>query len=587
MSVSAAFRTLALNELTSLYGDEAEHCLERILAVCQQHRSQLTGRTGELWNERDVVLITYGDQVQSAGESPLRSLNSFLREHELHDLIGTVHLLPFFPYSSDDGFSVIDYRRVNPKLGDWDDVAALGASFDLMFDLVLNHCSKESEWFRSYLAGRPPYDGYFIEADPQTDLSAVTRPRSSPLLTPCSTSRGTKHLWTTFSDDQLDLNFANPDVLVEMIDVLLSYVGRGARIVRLDAIAYLWKTIGTSCIHLPQTHAVVRLLRKVLDLAAPGTILLTETNVPHEENVSYFGDGDEAHMVYTFSLAPLLLDAFLSEEAGPLNAWLANLQPASRGTAYFNFTASHDGVGVRPLEGLVGSERFDRLITAIRARGGHVSKKRNPDGSESPYELNVTYFSALGPPAESVPDTSSVRDTFRVDAELHVRRFLSSQAMMLALRGVPGVYSHSLLGTPNDISGVERTGRARSINRRKFRRDELDRLLSDSASTAKQVFDGYRRLLEARVAQPAFHPDAAQSFVDAGHPAVIAFRRTSLCGTQSILALTNVSSAPVTLDLKRCCGANDGIDLLGKTTPRAGRVTLKPFGSAWIDFAVT
>jgi sucrose phosphorylase len=574
VSDTAEFRQRALEKLTQLYGDDAPACLERLAAVCQRHRRPPPDQTGELWTERDAVLITYADQIRQAEKPPLQALNSFFNDYAMKELINTVHLLPFFPYSSDDGFSVIDYRRVDPASGNWDDVAELGASYGLMFDLVLNHCSKESKWFQNYLAGNSPYDRYFIDVDPQADLSHVTRPRSAPLLTPFETSRGTKHVWTTFSDDQVDLNFADPAVLVEMIDVLLTFVDRGARIIRLDAIAYLWKKIGSSCIHLPETHTLVKLLRDVLDEVARGTILLTETNVPHEENVSYFGNGDEAHMVYTFSLAPLLLDAFLCEDAGPLNAWLAELEPASPGTTYFNFTASHDGVGVRPMEGLVAAERIDRLISAVRARGGHVSTKRNADGSASPYELNITYFSALGPPDDAPED---------LPPELHVRRFLSSQAVMLALRGIPGIYFHSLVGTPNDSAGVERSGRARSINRRKFDRDELARLLSDAASPAKQVFDGYRYLLAARRRQSAFHPSAAQSFIDTGHSAVIAFQRTSRDGNQQILAVTNVSAHPLELDLSRYTGASTGVDLLGGPATENGHVRLRRYGTAWIN----
>ena len=576
VSSTPEFKQRTLADLTLLYGDAAPACLERLVTVCERHRPETVPPTESLWNECDVVLITYGDQIRSNTATPLAAFRSFLDDESLADLFSTIHLLPFFPYSSDDGFSVIDYRQVDPKLGDWNDIAALNETSSLMFDLVLNHCSSQSRWFRDYLVGTAPFDRFFIEVDPDADVTAVTRPRSLPLLNPFETNRGTRHLWTTFSDDQIDLNFAAADVLIEMIDILLSYVDRGARIIRLDAIAYLWKTIGTSCIHLPETHAVVRLMRDVLDVVAPSTILLTETNVPHEENVSYFGDGDEAHMVYNFSLAPLLLDAFLSQDAGPINAWLANLEPAKPGTAYFNFTASHDGVGVRPLEGLVAPDRFQRLVEAVRARGGHVSTKRNADGSDSPYELNIAYFSALGPPNN---------DLDSVPPELHVRRFVSSQAVMLALRGIPGVYFHSLVGTPNDYAGVQDTGRARSINRRKFRRDELNDRLSDSAAIEKQVFDGYRRLLTMRIEQPAFHPDADQTFVDVGSPAVIAFLRSSCDGQQRILAVTNVTSQSATLRISNCVDSPGGRDLLSgsNTEVCGGDLTLQPFATAWLE----
>ncbi len=470
--------------LKLLYGERAGDCFDKITALVEANRVEPVGEPlDSIWDQRDVVLITYGDQVHfdendTEGESgsettdtksPLAALARFLAEAELDSSINTIHLLPCFPYSSDDGFSVIDYRQIDPALGDWSDVDRLGRDYRLMFDLVLNHISRRSRWFEEYLAGREPFRRFFIEVEPGTDISLVVRPRSLPLLTEVQTAAGPRHVWTTFSDDQIDLNFAEPDVLVEMVDVLLLYLAHGARIVRLDAIAYLWKQLGTSCIHLPQTHEVVKLLRDVADAVSPGTIILTETNVPHEENVSYFGHGDEARMVYQFSLAPLLLEALLSGDGRLLNDWLADMRPTPPGTTVFNFTASHDGVGVRPLEGIMPPDRFERLINAVRARGGHVSTKRGPDGNDSPYELNITYFSALAEVDE--PDDDKA-------LQMQIDRFLASQAVMLSLRGIPGVYFHSLVGTPNDTQGVATTGRARSINRRKFGLGELRGILS-------------------------------------------------------------------------------------------------------------
>ena len=350
-------RSGMLDKLRLLYGARAEGVINRIDELADRYTSLRERPSRPLWDEKTVILITYGDQVRSESDASLEVQRQFLLENRIDEVIDSVHILPFFPYSSDDGFSVIDYRKVNPDVGDWSDVDRFGRSFAMMFDFVVNHCSQQNEWFRRYLRGEAPYTNYFIDVDPGTDLSSVTRPRSLPLLTPFETSRGTKHVWTTFSSDQVDLNFACPDVLIEMLDILLGYVHHGARLIRLDAIGFLWKRVGTSSMHLAETHAVVKLMRELLDDVAPGTILITETNVPHHENVSYFGDGDEAHAVYQFSLAPLLLDAFLSGDATSLNEWLADLQYPGEGMTFFNFTASHDGIGVRPLEGLVPPER--------------------------------------------------------------------------------------------------------------------------------------------------------------------------------------------------------------------------------------
>lgn len=570
MKFSDAARARLRELLTQLYPGQAEEVSQRIIRLSDDYASLKSHERPGLWDETDAVLITYGDQIRNPGQTTLCALHEFLTDTGLDRALSTVHFLPFCPYTSDDGFSVVDYRQIDPQLGTWQDVNDYREHFELMFDLVLNHCSQKSAWFEGYLAGEDPYTGFFIDVDPATDLSDVTRPRSLPLLTAFDTPRGKKYVWTTFSEDQVDLNFANPDVLLEMLDVLLGYIANGARIIRLDAIAYLWKTVGTNCIHLPQTHAVVKLMRLLVDTVAPGTILLTETNVPHAENVSYFGDGDEAQMVYQFSLAPLLLDAFLTGDAGPLSQWLTGLKPPRAGTTYFNFTASHDGIGVRPLEGLVSPERLDALVASVRARGGQVSTKRNADGSDSPYELNITYFSALSEPEDQ-------------NSETQVARFLASQAIMLSLQGIPGIYFHSLIGTENHQTGVEETGRARSINRRKFQRAELDQILSAPESAQRRVFDGYRRLLLMRIAQPAFHPDAAQSMLDLGDRAVVAFIRESHDPPQRICVLANVSDHHVTVQTTGI-GFQPVTDLLdaGRQTQPDESITLSPQQVMWL-----
>jgi sucrose phosphorylase len=471
------------------------------------------------------VLITYGDMVQSSGETPLATLRRFLHER-VGDAVSAVHVLPFFPYSSDDGFAVIDYRVVDPALGTWDDIDALSGAYRLAADLVINHVSGQSHWFRAYCNGIAPERHYFIEVEPGTDLSAVTRPRTTPLLRAVQTPYGERHVWATFSHDQLDLDFSNPDVLFEYLDILLLYVHHGAQLIRLDAIAYLWKRIGTPCIHLTETHEVVKLLRDILEMLAPGVLLLTETNVPHAENVSYFGAGDEAHMVYQFSLPPLLLHALHTGDAACLTDWAGNLAPPPPGCTFFNFTASHDGIGVRPLEGLVPQADLDALVAAMEQRGGLVSRRSNPDGSAPPYELNITYFDAVGVPG---------------DRDASIRRFLCSQTIAMGLQGIPGIYFNSLLGADNDLANVERTGRARSINRHKWTRDELEAMLAgDSEHQAARVMPEYLRRLHLRAAEPAFHPDAPQQVLDLPQ-GLFGIRREGVDGRR-LWMLANVTS---------------------------------------------
>ncbi len=585
--MAAALQTRILDHLAFLYGaDQAAEVwqsLEKTLLDFQRRNPGLAPASprGRL-TERDTILITYGDQFQEPDLPPLQTLHRLLTT-TLDCPTSGLHILPFFPYSSDDGFSIIDYSRVDPRLGTWADVERLGQDFKLMFDAVINHVSRESAWFQRFLAGDPAYADWFIafELGTPTDwVSQVVRPRALPLLTPVQTDAGEKLVWTTFSDDQIDLNYAHPPVLLAVIEILLRYVEKGARIIRLDAIAYLWKEIGTSCIHLPQTHRVVKLLRCVLDAVAPHSILITETNVPHEENISYFGDvqpdtgrPDEAQLVYQFPLPPLVLHSLLTGSARVLSEWAAELSTPA-GATFFNFTASHDGIGVMPARGLLTPAQIQRLVDATLAHGGLVSYKTNADGSRSVYELNISYFDALSDPAGDEP------------LGIQVARFAASQAIMLALAGVPGIYVHSLLGSRSWRAGVAQTGRNRTINRQKFERSTLERALADPGSLRHQVFAAYRRLLHARTADPAFHPLGRQRVLFLTE-AVFALLRTAPAGDSHVLCLHNVSGRPQSISLSsalRGISSEAWRDLLSGEICEGGaeQISLPPYAVRWL-----
>lgn len=568
-----------LSHLRFLYPEAAANVWERLDARLESFRAthpEIQGAVSpeERLTEKDAILITYGDQVTEAGTAPLKTLADVLTDY-VEGIISGVHILPFFPYSSDDGFSVIDYTTVNPAWGDWEDVERVGKHVRLMFDAVINHISRESEWFQRFKAGDSQYEDFFITVEPDTDLSDVVRPRAKPLLTPVETAEGEKLVWTTFSPDQIDLNFANPEVLLRIIAVLLCYVDHGAEIIRLDAIAYLWKEIGTSCIHLEQTHRVVQLFRAVFDLVAPNVMIITETNVPHEENISYFGDGtNEAQLVYQFSLPPLVLHALVRGDASYLTEWAAGLAGdlPSKETTFYNFLASHDGVGVRPVEGILPPQDVHWLAERAEAHGGHVSYKTNADGSESPYELNISYFDALSDPQGGEP------------LDVQVRRFMVSQAIMLALQGIPAIYVHSFFGSRNYPEGVEETGRYRSINREKFERADLEAALADSDSVRSRVYTVYRRLLTARREHPAFHPNGAQRVLDLG-PAIFALTRTAPDGSETLLCLHNVTGKAQTVELSATdivAGAVGLQDLISSERYARTTLTLAPYQILWL-----
>ena len=557
--------------LGDIYPSPADEVIDQLVAIIREARQRTASRSPRegLWDQQDCVLITYADQVrQPESGSPLAALHDFIRDYGLQDCFNCIHLLPFCPWTSDDGFSVVDYMEVAAENGSWQDIAELGQTTDLMFDLVLNHCSQQHDWFRRFLLDQSPYDRYFLEVDPNADLSAVVRPRSLPLLTPFETASGTKHVWTTFSPDQVDLNYAEPSLLIEMARTFVEYALRGARIIRLDAIAFLWKVVGRKCIHEPETHAIVRLLRCVIDQAVPGTLVLTETNVPHPENISYFGDGDEAHMVYQFSLPPLLLDAIESGDTQVLSSWLRTLEPPHADTTFFNFTASHDGIGVRPLEGLVSQERFAAVVERVRRHGGVVSTRTNASGGDSPYELNITYLDAVADPA--------------LPANERVRRFLATQGIMLAMQGIPAVYFQSLVGAPSDRAGMLASGHNRTINRHKYDRHELDQQVADAEGVSRMVFDCFRHLLRVRRQQPAFHPNATQRVLALPSPGVLGFVRgegNPSCGPITVLGNLSEQSYQITTEN---LPAYDCELITGRPLSAAKTLTIEPFELLWL-----
>ncbi|WP_220710237.1 sugar phosphorylase [Enterobacter cancerogenus] len=470
-----------------------------LLEKISSAKNVITEKRKASWDEKDVVLITYADQFMAPGEGALSAFTRFYNKW-LSDSFSHVHLLPFYPWSSDDGFSVIDYHQVAPETGTWQNVAELKRSASLMFDFVCNHMSAKSQWFANYLQQKPGFEDFFISVDPKTDLSAVTRPRALPLLTPFTLHDGSvRHLWTTFSDDQIDLNFASPEVLIAMVEVLLHYLAEGASYIRLDAVGFMWKTPGTSCIHLEKTHRLIQLFRAIADDVAPGTVIITETNVPHKDNISYFGNGEnEAQMVYQFSLPPLVLHAVHRQDVRALCQWAASLNLPSTRTTWFNFLASHDGIGLNPLRGILPEPEILSLVEKLQQEGALVNWKNNPDGTRSPYEINVTYLDALSAKASS-------------DSE-RISRFILAHAVLLSFPGVPAVYIQSILGSRNDYEGVEKLGYNRAINRKKYSEGQVDSELNDDNSLRNKIYQRLSALIAIRRDEKAFHPDSKAYF---------------------------------------------------------------------------
>ena len=535
-----------------------------------QDKEVIENRNVNHWDETDSLVITYGDSVLLDDEKPLRTLNRFLDKYCRSSISG-VHILPFYPFTSDDGFSVLDYSSVNESLGDWEDINAIANNYSLMADLVVNHCSARSPWFENFIKGRDPGRGFFYTASPDDDLSTVVRPRTNDLLREVETSEGTQYVWCTFSHDQVDLNFRNPAVLKQFVSIIKQYLDNGIRIFRLDAIAFLWKEIGTNCLNLEQTHEMVRLFRTLIEQAQHDAIIITETNIPNRENLEYFGNADEAHCVYNFSLPPLLVNTLVTGSCGYLKQWMMSMPPARNGTAYFNFVASHDGIGLRPAEGLLSDAEINSLVKTMQDFGGHVSWRALDDGNSKPYEINIALIDAL-------------QGTVRGADDLGLQRFVCAHAIMLALEGIPAIYIHSLVGTHNDHQRVENSGHNRAINRHQWNYTKLEEALADQNSSHYIVYNQLKQLLKIRRQQSAFHPNATQFTLHLGDQ-LFGFWRQSLDRQQSLFCISNISDQGQTLTLAdiNLIDNEQWHDLIsGQPCSGGNGIEMEPYQTVWI-----
>ena len=562
--------------------------LERILMVFYAHKPQeLIEKENyfvlsERFTQKDVILITYGDLLRGKESSPLATLSKFCDTY-LEGSINTLHLLPFFPSSSDRGFSLVDFETVDPNLGSWHDIENLENRYQLMFDGVINHVSSKSRWFSEFLNNNPYYKDFFITFKSRKDLTPeqrrlIFRPRTSKILTKFQSLKGPVYVWTTFSPDQIDLNYKNPNVLLRVVEILLLYVRHGADIIRLDAVMYLWSEPGTRCVHLEQTHEIVKLFHDILNAVAPRVALITETNVPHEENIQYFGNGhDEAQMVYNFALPPLVLHTFYTENATTLSNWVKSLEKVSNRATYFNFLDSHDGIGLMAVKNILEKKDIDYMIERAKKHGGYISHKTAKDGTDVPYEINITWYSALNlkERGESI--------------SFQVKRFIASRSIALVIQGIPGIYLHSLFGTHNDHHAVEYTHRKRAINRTVIDVNSIIRSMNYPRSKKSQINRELGRLIEIRTKKRAFHPNGDQQVLMIS-PGIFSVLRTSPERDQHVLTITNVTSKECHLEIPLSeidSSESRWSDLINGKAVSAKKqrlcITLQPYDVIWLQ----
>ncbi len=530
-------------------------------------------RDKERWNESHSVLITYADSIYKNGEATLITLRKLLSKH-FGSLSKVVHILPFLKSTSDGGFAVSSYDSLEEKFGSWDDLKSISKNHDLMADLVLNHVSSSHPWVQQFIKSQEPGISNVFSPKQNLDWSNVVRPRSSSLFSQINTDDGPKQVWTTFGPDQIDLNWHNPKMTLEFLNLIITYLSNGIKWLRLDAVGFIWKESGTTCLHLPKAHSIVKLLRVLLNNLLDDGVLITETNVPQKENLSYLIPDDEAHMAYNFPLPPLLLEAIITSRADILNSWIFDWPILPEDTTLFNFTASHDGVGLRALEGLMNEQRIKDLLINCEKRGGLVSHRRLSNGDDKPYELNISWWSAM---------EDSSRDAKRFQYE----RFILSQLLVMALKGVPAFYLPALLASENDIKSFSMTGQRRDLNREKFKSENLSAVLNNPESNANKNLKYLRNAMDVRSELKQFNPCSQMKCLSKGRSDIVVIKRGK--GPESVFAIHNMTENKINYQLndndlpKIIDNDFNTHDFLTSTKYNRKNISLDPFQVIWLS----
>jgi sucrose phosphorylase len=569
--------------LESIYKD---HTTEELNFICNQLLQILDdfsekSRYEEIsedkkWDESYAVLITYADGVYKKGEATLVTLRELLSKY-FGSLSKVVHILPFLKSTSDGGFAVSSHKSIDEKFGSWEDLNSISNKHFLMADLVLNHVSSSHPWVQQFIKCQEPGLSNVFSPSQDLDWKNVIRPRSSSLFSQINTEDGQKQVWTTFGPDQVDLNWLNPKMTVEFLHLIITYLSNGIKWLRLDAVGFIWKESGTTCLHLPKAHSIVKILRILLNDLLKDGVLITETNVPQKENLSYLIPEDEADMAYNFPLPPLLLEAIITSRADILNSWICDWPELPETTTLFNFTASHDGVGLRALEGLMNEQRIKDLLINCEKRGGLVSHRRLSNGVDKPYELNISWWSAMEDPG---------RDSNRFQYE----RFLLTQLFVMSLKGVPAFYLPALLASENDIKNFSMTGQRRDLNREKFKSENLAAVFKNPESNANKNLRYLRSAMDVRAKLPQFHPQSQMECLSKSRSDIVVIKRG--IGSKAIFTIHNMTENKINYRFmdyefnKLIKNDLNMQDYLTTNKYNSNNIELDPFQVIWLGFLI-
>ena len=548
---------------------EINDCSKEITKIINKFNKK-KNKKKKIISEKTSIVICYGDSVFSSSQRHLlKNFQSFFQK-KLSKYFNTIHFLPFYPSSSDSGFAVKDHYKIDSRLGNWTDIKRFSKKNDIMADIVINHSSARGLWFKNFLKKKKPGKDYFLTVNSNFNISKVIRPRDHQLLKKIDIFKKPEYLWRTFSPDQLDMNFKNPAVLLRFIKIMVNLINHGVTIFRLDAIAYLWKESGTKCINLRETHEIIKLLRIICSFLNVESIIVTETNLPEKENISYFGNADEANWIYNFSLPPLLIYSFLFENSSYLNSWNKNLPQTKKGNSYLNFIASHDGIGMRPVEGIINEDNKNKFLKRLKKNGSKFSYRKVQNKSKKVYEANITVFDALK------------KSDYDPKGKFSLERFISAHSIMISFEGVPAIYFNSLFGTSNDKAKYIITGNNRDLNRYRWKQKNLLDNLKNLNSKQSIFYKNITNLLNIRIKQKAFHPNAKRYNIDLGIN-IFCFKRISLDKKQTIICITNLTSKIQYTNLNRKYNLWKNLISPQNRLIKKDKIELKPFETMWLS----
>ncbi len=450
--------------------------------------------------KNEIMLITYAD---SLGKN-LSELGSILNQY-LQDVVGSVHILPFYPSSADRGFAPMTYEEVDPEFGSWNDVEKIALNHDVMVDFMINHISRSSIYFQDFVEHKDasPYADLFIRyknfwpngepSEVDVDRIYKRKPRA-PYIDVTFADGTSEQIWCTFDEEQIDLNMYSPVTRQFVKEQLIHLAKQGASIIRLDAFAYATKKVGTNCFFVePDTWDMLSELKMILE---PYHVeLLPEI---HEHYSIQLKLAEHGYYVYDFALPMLVLHALYSGRGERLAAWLA-IAPKKQ----FTTLDTHDGIGVVDVADLMTQEEIDQTKDYLFDRGANVKRIYNTLAYKNLdiYQVNCTYYSALGN---------------------NDNAYLLARAIQFFAPGIPQVYYVGLLAGENDIDLLEKTKLGRNINRHYYSMQEVAQEME--RPVVKQLF----KLMKFRNAFHAFDGDIEVTVSDEG--AILVIRRTSAAG---------------------------------------------------------